>query len=238
MKRITSKLAAAAAAVALLALLAACARPEPKKPAENASDSRHTYKDIKPEVVAIPDAVAKALPGLQNDNLYLYREIAPTLNLVAYVPDYSRVAAVKMMAEAFTALANDPNPKLRDGIEFWIIQIQPEAKTEPAPKPGEQKSQVVVWGVRPSEADAYKQSKDLANFLAASEYLLVDDEIIPAGNGRMKPFPELASQGARDEGARDVSPDQPPPPSPGATVVPPPPPPTPPPAPNPGGTPP
>lgn len=175
------------ALTAALALVIGCAKPtEENKPAPE-TPGKHVYKDLKAEVYALPEAVIKALPGLLNDKIYLYREIAPTLNLVAYTPEYSREAAVKMSAEAFLALA--PVPEFRKGVEFWIIQIQPMPEAEAKAAAGQ--SQVVVWGVRPGEVDAYQSSGDLGAFLQNSEYLLVDDKIIAKGPDRGKEFPGL-----------------------------------------------
>jgi len=168
-------------AAALLVMLAAgCASPPQQQPAE-AAGPRHQYKEIKPEEYPVPEAVAKALPGLLDDKVRIYREISPIISLVVYTPDYSRAKAVDMCARAFVALAE--KPEFRKGIDFWIVQVQPEPETnDPA---------LVVWGVKPSEVDRYIKTKDLAAFLEKSEYLLVDDEIIPAGEKRLEAAPEV-----------------------------------------------
>jgi hypothetical protein len=162
-------------------MLSNCAQPV-KPEAEGDKEKRHEYIESEPEVHKIPKALADALPGLQNDNIYLYKEYAPTLNLVVYSPDYSLDGSMKMMAKAFLELAKDEN--FRKDISFWIIQVQPRpvnvGKDEivhktPAKKPD---PRVVVWGVKPEEVDAYKKENDLASFITNSEYLLVDDKII------------------------------------------------------------
>ena len=151
----------------------ACSRP-PAPQAAAKPGPRIEQKELKPEIWPVPEAVKQALPGLQNDNLYVYREISPTVNLVAYFPEYSLPDAIRRMAQAFVAMTQDP--KFSVGIDFWIIQVQPAQGPE-----------VVVWGVRPSEAVAYAQNHDLTRFLSESEYLLVNDKIIPAGPERL-PF--------------------------------------------------
>jgi len=90
---------------------------------------------------------------------------------VAYLPQYSLPDAIRRTAQAFVALTRDP--RFSAGIEFWIIQTQPQ-----------QGSDVLVWGVRPTEALAYAQQGDLARFFTESEYLLVNDKIIPPGPER------------------------------------------------------
>ena len=80
-----------AAAVALVVVIG-CASPAEKK-APPPDKGKHVYKDLKADIYPIPAGVEKALPGLQNDNIYIYREIAPTLNLVVYTPDYSLAGA-------------------------------------------------------------------------------------------------------------------------------------------------
>jgi len=182
--------------VALVMAFSGCAQPPDQTDADDTANGRHTYKEIKPDVVPVPEGVIKALPGLLNDNLYLYKEIAPSLNLVAYVPQYSPAGAIEMCAKAFVVLADDPNPQLTDDIDFWIIQIQPapgsaDVPVQPGDPANKHDSRLVVWGVRPVEVEAYKKTGDLAKFLTTSEYLLVDDKIIPAGDARINPFPEL-----------------------------------------------
>ncbi|HUT55167.1 MAG TPA: hypothetical protein VM658_17390 [bacterium] len=194
MKHMKSK-AMFAAALAAAIIMAGCAKPVQEKKPETDAGPKHEYKDIKPAVYDVPPGVAAALPGLLNDKVYVYREIAPTLNLVAYAPNYSLPKAPLMAAQAFEALA--AVPEFRRGIEFWIIQIQPPAGAEQVPqKPGEaaapQNSEVFVWGVKPSEVDEYLKSKDLLSFISNSEYLLVNDENIPKGEARAKLFPGLA----------------------------------------------
>jgi len=156
--------------VMLLLLVTACARPQPPE-SEKKPGPKIEYKDMKPEVYPVPEEVKQALPGLQNDNLYIYRDVSATINLVAYLPQYSLSDAIRRTALAFVALTRDP--RFGAGIEFWIIQTQPEKGSE-----------VLVWGVRPAEARAYAQQGDLARFFTDSEYLLVNDKIIPAGPER------------------------------------------------------
>ncbi len=144
--------------------------PEPKE-----KEPKREYREIKPEVWPIPGDIRDALPGLLNDKFYLYREISPTLNLVAYVPEYTLEKAINMAAKAFVLMTREPGYK--EGIEFWIIQIQPE------PEKGRD---VMVWGVRPQEAEAYARAGDLSAFFRDSEYVLIDDKIIPAGKDRLK----------------------------------------------------
>jgi len=186
--------AAGALCAAFLLLALGCASPAPV-PEQDADKSRHQFKELKPEVHPLPEGVIKALPGLQNDNLYIYREIAPLISLVAYVPDYSREAALEMAVAAFESLA--PKPELREGIEFWVIQVQPDPDQENEQwkkdgKKGAPPSRVVVWGVRPQEFDQYQESRDLAALVRDSEYLLVDDRIITQGPDRLKLFKGLS----------------------------------------------
>jgi hypothetical protein len=159
-------------------VLSSCARPE-SEPQEKESGPKREYRDIKPEVFPIPEEIRETLPGLRNDKFYLYRDISPTLNLVAYVPDYSLDAAISMAAKTFVHMKSDP--EFKKGIEFWIIQIQPE--------PGKG-AEVMVWGVRPDQADEYARTGDLVSFFRDSEYVLVNDEIIPAGEARLKAWPK------------------------------------------------
>ena len=155
----------------MILVASACSRP-PQPEAASKPGPKIEQKELKPEIWPVPEAVKQALPGLLNDNLYVYREISPTVNLVAYFPEYSLPDAVRRMAQAFVALTRDP--KFTTGLEFWIIQVQPREGSE-----------VVVWGVRPSEAKAYAQNPDLARFFSESEYVLVNDKIIPAGPDRL-----------------------------------------------------
>jgi hypothetical protein len=159
-------------------LLSACAQPQGSAPAKE-QEPRREYREIKPEIWPIPEDIADALPGLLNDNFYLYREISPTLNLVAYVPEYSLEKAINMAAKAFMLMTGEP--RYKEGIEFWIIQVQP------LPEKGQD---VMVWGVRPEEAEAYARTGDLSAFFRDSEYVLIDDEIIPAGDLRLKHWPQ------------------------------------------------
>jgi len=154
----------------LVLLATTCARPQAPEPGKKPGPKME-YKDLKAEVYPVPEEVKQALPGLQNDNLYVYREISPTLNLVAYLPQYALPDAIRRTAQAFVALTRDP--RFAAGIEFWIIQTQPA-----------QGADVLVWGVRPSEVAAYAQQQDLAAFFTQSEYVLVNDKIIPAGPER------------------------------------------------------
>lgn len=183
------------------ALAISCARPadrdKDKKKAED--EQRHVYKELEPDVHPVPEGVAEALPGLLNDNIYIYREVAPLLTLVSYEKDYSRVSAVRKAARAFLALLSEP--AFQEDIEFWIIQVQPREETKQEKQKG--KARVVVWGVRPEEVKQYRESGDLGRFLRSSEYLLVDDEIIEQGEERLSKFPGLKekapSPGAPEE---------------------------------------
>ncbi|MFO8057395.1 MAG: hypothetical protein R6V10_08880 [bacterium] len=185
------------------ALAISCAQPadrdkdKDKKKAED--EQRHVYKDLEPDVHPVPEGVAGSLPGLLNDNIYIYREVAPLLTLVSYEEDYSRVSAVRKAADAFLALLSEP--AFQEDIEFWIIQVQPKEETKEEKQEG--KARVVVWGVRPEEVKQYQESGDLGRFLRTSEYLLVDDEIIEKGDERLSKFPglkeEAPSPGAPEE---------------------------------------
>jgi hypothetical protein len=184
-------------------LVVGCARPSEDKKPEAAPDSRHVYKELKAETYPVPEGVKKALPGLLNDNIYLYREIAPTLNLVSYEKDYSLAGAAKMAADAFMALSVDP--EFRKQIEFWIIQVQPEPAGDEVSagvdeaKASETKARVFVWGVRPEEVDEYKKSKDMREFIRNSEYMLIDDVIVQKGESRLEHFPLLARPASLDK---------------------------------------
>lgn len=160
----------------MILLLSFCARPQQEEQASGENLKRE-YREIKPEILTISEELRSALPGLLNDNLYLYREISPSLQLVAYVPDYSLSGAVNIAAKAFTIMTKAPD--YRKGMEFWIIQIQPE------PENGDS---VLVWGVRPEEADRYVNSSNLEAFFTQSEYVLIDDKIIPPGDERARAF--------------------------------------------------
>lgn len=177
--------------VLVIAGTMSCARPADREKKEKEKEKqRHVHKELKPDVHPVPDGVARALPGLQNDNIYIYREVAPLIGLVAYEKDYSRTSAIKKAARAFEAMLSDPD--LQKGIEFWIIQVQPAKETKEEEKEG--KSRVVVWGVRPSEVKEYRESKDLPGFVRTSEYMLVDDEIIEKGDERLDMFSGLKPQ--------------------------------------------
>jgi hypothetical protein len=184
-------------------LVLGCVRPSEDKKPEAAPDSRHVYKELKAESYPVPEDVKKALPGLLNDNIYLYREIAPTLNLVSYEKDYSLAGAAKMAAEAFMALSG--NPEFRKEIEFWIIQVQPEPAGDEVPagvdeaKASETKAEVFVWGVRPEEVDEFKKTEDMRELIRNSEYMLIDDEIIQKGESRLEHFPLLARPAPREK---------------------------------------
>ena len=84
--------------IVLAVVIAGCAQPADEKQPAATEKPKHVYKELNPETHPVPAGVKEALPGLLNDNIYLYREIAPTLNLVAYVPEYSREGAIKMAA--------------------------------------------------------------------------------------------------------------------------------------------
>jgi len=202
----------AVGAILLCALGLGCAKKAEEKKPEEQSPAKHEYKEMKPEVYAIPEGVKKALPGLENDNIYIYREAAKTINLVAYVPDYSNAASAEMCAEAFSALAREP--ELKKDIDFWIIQVQPEPaasevpmKPQAAEKP--KTDYVFVWGVKPAEVDAYLKSKDILEFLRTSEYLLIDDEIIPKGESRLDYFFEAWKKAKTIETQPEIPPVQP-----------------------------
>jgi len=176
----------------LLVWCANCATPADRQDKKSDEKTRHVHKELKPEIYEMPQGVKQALPGLQNDKIYIYREVAPLFGLVSYEEDYDRTRAVKQAAEAFLALLADP--ALQKDMEFWIIQVQP-AK-EDAKDKSQGKSRVVVWGVRPSEVEEYRKSGDLANFVRSSEYMLVDDEIIDKGDERLELFPGLKKETA------------------------------------------
>ncbi len=151
-------------------MFSGCSLPEKEKTDANLGPEQQ-IKDIKAEIYAVPRSVAKALPGLLNDNIYIYREISPSVNLVAYEDDYSLEKAVNMTARAFLGLLEDP--KFNEKIDFWIIQVQPK-----------QGPQVLVWGVRPEQARRYKENNDLIAFFKNCEYVMIDDKIIPKGDQR------------------------------------------------------
>lgn len=158
----------------IIILMLGCVRAQREKEASKSSESSsQVYKEINPETFPFPDRLKETLPGLQGDKIYVYKEISPTINLVAYFPEYSTEKAILRSAEAFLVLLEQE--ELKRGIEFWIIQVQPEKGDE-----------VMVWGVKPSEVEAYARSKDITSFLRDSEYLLVNDKIIPKGEERLK----------------------------------------------------
>lgn len=186
-------------AVLIVALLAAafsvsCAQPAAEKKDDKAP--RHVYKDLQAEVMPVPEGVREALPGLQNDNIYVYREISPVITLISYEKDYGREEAMRMAARAFLALLGKKEHE--EGIDFWIIQVQADPGGDKAADGGG-KARLVVWGVRPEEAKKYAAEKDLAAFIENSEYLLVDDVIIPAGPRRLEQFPKIAAAGKKSE---------------------------------------
>ncbi len=152
-----------------------CARPNPEKP-ENQNAPKAEYKQAQADEYPVPPKLAEALPGLLNDKVRVWKEISPTINLVAYFPDYSLKKALDQSAAAFLVLLE--NPEFRNGIEFWIIQVQPQKG-----------SGVLVWGAKPAEVEQYKQSGDLKTFFRDSEYVLVNDQIIPKGDDRLKYLP-------------------------------------------------
>ncbi len=176
----------------LLVWCASCATPADRQDKKSDEKTRHVHKELKPDIYEIPEGVKKALPGLQNDKIYIYREVAPLFGLVSYEEDYDRTRAVEQAAEAFLALLS--GPVLQKEIEFWIVQVQPAE--EAAKDKREGKSRVVVWGVRPSEVEEYRKSGDLAGFVRSSEYILVDDEIIDKGDERLEFFPGLEKEPA------------------------------------------
>jgi len=156
-------------------LAGACARPNAEKP-ESRNQPKAEYQELKAEEYAVPAKLAETLPGLKNDKLRIWKEISPTINLVAYFPDYTLKNALERSAAAFLILVE--NPAFKNGIDFWIIQTQPEKGAE-----------VLVWGVKPSEAEQYQKSGDLKTFFRDSEYVLVNDQILPKGDDRLKYLP-------------------------------------------------
>lgn len=160
------------ALIFLCALATGCARPKPEE-GEKKNAPKAEYKELKADEYPIPEPLKAALPGLVNDKVRIWKEISPTVNLVAYFPGYTLELAVKQASEAFLVLLE--NPAFKDGIDFWIIQVQPEKGTE-----------VLVWGVRPAEAEQYKNSKDLNAFFKDSEYVMVNDQVIEKGDSRLK----------------------------------------------------
>lgn len=159
--------------IAMGACLAdSCARPMEEKQ-ETTNTPKAEYKKLKAEEYPVPDQLKEALPGLLNDKIRIWREISPTINLVVYSPNYSLDRAIKQAAQAFLIL--EQNSAITKGNDFWIIQIQPEKGPE-----------VLVWGVRPSEVEQYKKTKDLKDFFANSEYALINDQMIAKGASRLE----------------------------------------------------
>jgi hypothetical protein len=167
------RLASLITLIAICGLAFACARPKPEEP-EKKNAPKAEYKNLKAEEYPLPEALKTALPGLVNDKIRIWKEISPpTVNLVAYQPDYSLERAIKAASEAFLTLLE--NPAFKNGVDFWIIQVQPEKGAE-----------VMVWGVRPTEAEQFKISKDLTAFFRDSEYVLVNDQVVEKGDARLK----------------------------------------------------
>ena len=162
--------------MALIVLLgfANCARP--KKAPEPKGQTAGPAKNITAEEYQIPDKLKEILPGLVNNKIRIWKEISPTVNLIAYEPNYSLDNAIKQAAQAFIVLTE--NPAFRNGIDFWIIQVQPEKGSE-----------VMVWGVKPAEVDEYQKSNDLKAFFTNSEFVLINDQIIEKGDQRLKYLP-------------------------------------------------
>ena len=155
-----------------------CARPV-EKPSPKKQEEKVQIKQLKPEEYPVPEKLKEVLPGLLNDKIRIWREISPTINLVAYIENYSLEKAIKLCAHAFMVLLE--KPEFKKDIQFWIIQIQPRERENP---------EILVWGVRPSEAEEYKQTGDLEKFFVNSEYVLINDMIIEKGNERLKHFPK------------------------------------------------
>jgi len=156
------------------ALIFACARPREEK-AEQKNAPQAEYRQVKPVEFPIPEKLADALPGLLNDKIRIWKDISPSINLVVNSQDYNLKKAIEQAGQGFVALLDDP--EFRNGVEFWIIQIQPA-----------QGSEVLVWGVRPLEAEQFQKSKDLKGFFKDSEYVLINDQIIGKGDDRLKFF--------------------------------------------------
>lgn len=150
-----------------------CARPKEEKNEKKAPQMQ--TKPIKAEEYQIPEELAQALPGLVNDKIRIWREISPTINLVAYFEDYSLKKAIEQAARAFLVLLE--KPEFKNQIDFWIIQIQPKEGPN-----------VMVWGVKPEEVEQYKKTRDLKSFFRDSEYVLINDQIIEKGDERLKYF--------------------------------------------------
>jgi len=157
-----------------LGLVFNCTRPK-SEPDANRISPQAQYKEIKPLEYDIPQELNSALPGLLNDKIRVWKEISPTINLVAEIKDYSLGKAINYSAEAFLVLL--AHPEFQEGIEFWIIQVQPS-------KGGE----VLVWGVKPEEVKKYKEDGQLKSFFSESEYVLINDQIIEKGEPRIKHF--------------------------------------------------
>ena len=167
------KLAVLIALIFLYGMAFGCARPKQEEP-EKKNAPKAEYKNLKAEEYPIPEPLKAALPGLVNDKIRIWKELSPpTVNLVAYSPDYSLDKAIKQASEAFLVLLD--NPAFKNGVDFWIIQVQPDRGAE-----------VLVWGVRPSEAEQFKNSKDLNGFFKDSEYVMVNDQVVEKGDSRLK----------------------------------------------------
>jgi hypothetical protein len=171
------RLALAMAVLALVSVVGGCARPKQEE-TEKKNQPKAEYKNLKAEEYPIPDKLKETLPGLVNDKIRIWKDISPTVNLVAYFPEYSLEKAIKQASEAFLILQE--NPAFKHGIDFWIVQVQPE-----------QGAEVLVWGVKPSEVEEFAASKDLKAFFANSEYVLINDQIIEKGDARLKYFGNL-----------------------------------------------
>jgi hypothetical protein len=161
--------------VAMLGLGLSCARPKAEKPDE-AKKPKVESAPVKVDEYAVPAKLSEALPGLINDKIRIYKDISPTVNLVANLKDYKLQDATDRAAQAFLAL--DDQPEFKNGIDFWIIQVQPEAGKES-----------LVWGAKPAEVAQYKTDQDLKKFFANSEYVMVNDQILPKGEDRQKLIP-------------------------------------------------
>lgn len=162
--------------MALVVLLSFGACTRPKKAPEQKGPAAGQAKNITAEEYPIPDKLKEALPGLVNNKIRIWKEISPTVNLISYEPNYSLDNAIRQAAQAFLILAE--NPAFRNGIDFWIIQVQPEKGSE-----------VMVWGVKPLEVDEYQKSNDLKAFFSNSEFVLINDQIIEKGDQRLKYLP-------------------------------------------------
>ena len=84
-----------------------CARPV-EKPSPKKQEEKVQIKQLKPEEYPVPEKLKEVLPGLLNDKIRIWREISPTINLVAYINDYSLEKAIKLCARAFMVLLENP----------------------------------------------------------------------------------------------------------------------------------